>query len=138
MGAWGYDALDSDQALDWLGDITHPIAEEIRAMLDKFFRTVDEEGGEVEMAADNAHELRAAAHVVLALNFFNERIFGDLHGDLAKALTLIRDSDWPEGWRDPNAVRESLSTQIVTLEAGRQPTTLFERLRETEDRERGN
>jgi hypothetical protein len=83
MGAWGEGPLDSDQALDWLGnEVTGPAGTKIRTLLRAFQDRIDGEGGELEWAVDEyAHQLRAAAHVVVALNFFSERRHGDLHAD---------------------------------------------------------
>jgi hypothetical protein len=131
MGAWGPHALDSDQALDWLGnEVTDPAGEKIRDLIDRFNKRVESEGGEAEYAVSElGMQLRAAAYVVIALNFFNERLHGDLHGDLAAALQQIHDcDDWIDEWSGEDEVRASLTEQIEKLRAGPESTTLFANL----------
>jgi len=130
MGAWGFEALDSDQALDWLSnEITGPAGEKIRALIDAFNKSVEDEGGETDIAIDRyGYELRAAAYVVVALNFFNTRS-GDLHRELADVLgKIIDNSEWVEDWSHPDKLMASMQDQIRALKAGQNPTTLMENL----------
>lgn len=129
MGAWGFKALDSDQALDWLADITDLTGEKIVLLLDAFEQKIEENGGETEWAVDAfAHELRAAGDVVVKLNFFHSR-FGDLHERVANALHIVREtSDWVDGWSEPPELRKELADEIAALRKGRQSTTLMENL----------
>lgn len=126
MGAWGYEPLDSDQALDWLGnEITDHIESRIGLAVDRFLETANNYG--VNYASDAyAHSVRAAAYVVEALNFFHPR--ADLHARLEKALVAIRDSAWPSEWDDPEAIREKLNEQIEAMAKGPRSTTLMENL----------
>lgn len=129
MGAWGPNALDSDQALDWLADICDAAGEETRALINRFNKRIEREGGETEWAtSEYAHELRAAGYVVVSLNFFNSR-YGDLHGDLALALRQVLGcSDWIDSWTNPEEVKAALTKEIEALKEGPKSTTLFENL----------
>lgn len=134
MGAWGYEAMDSDQALDWLANnVTDHAGAAIRNLLDAFSEKIERNGGETESAViDHGYALRAAADVVLKLNFFNERLFGDLHAALAEALGKIIDTkDWIESWTEPDKVVASINDQIRQLKEGPASTTLFENLEQT-------
>lgn len=125
MGAWGYEALDSDAALDWLGDITYHAGTQIESLLTKFEQK-QERNGAGYAAEYYANEIRAAAFVVEKLNFFT--VFDDLHGRLAKALRAIVNSPWPNEWDNPQAVKDSILVQIEAMEAGMHPTTLMDNL----------
>lgn len=127
MGAWGYEPLDSDQALDWLGNhVTDHVGVKIDELLTKF------EGTRVARGADHAveiyaYELRAAAFVLEKLNFFsNERLYGDLFERMHKALAEVWHSSWIDGWTDPEAVRESVKKQAEVMKAGWHSTTLLD------------
>ena len=136
MGSWGYQALDSDQALDWLGNhVTDHVGREIEDLLDQFNRSCDiNVNGAVESLA---HDLRAAAFVVKALNYFTQfetqqpdGSYVGLHERLADALAIVRQNDaWLKMWDDNGAgVRSSLDQQIAGLREGPHGTTLFENL----------
>jgi hypothetical protein len=129
MGAWGYEALDSDQALDWLGnEIIDHAGVKIDKLLDKFEGTKVAKGA--DYAVDSyAYELRAAAFVMEKLNFFsNEHLYGDLFGRMHKALAEVWHSSWIDGWNDPETVRESVKAQAEAMKAGMEPTTLLDNL----------
>ena len=125
MGSWGYEALDSDQALDWLGnEITDHAEQKIVDLLDEFGKNlhIDRESA-VEAFA---FELRAAGYVVVTLNFWQR----DLHARTAAALQYVRDEQsWLSQWGDGGeGVRKSLDEQIAKLGEGPQSTTLMENL----------
>jgi hypothetical protein len=122
MGAWGYDALDSDAALDWLGNcVTDHVGMKIRALLN----SIDKHGLD-----GHEEELRAAAHVLVQLNFFTcEHLYGDLWADVTAQMEKLRnDITWIEVWDDEESVRESLNAQLIKLWAGWKPTTLLDSL----------
>lgn len=121
MGAWGYQPMDSDAALDWLGNqVTDHVGLQIRNLIEL---TEKYEDG-VEHYAE---ELRAAADVVIKLNFFNnEPHYGDLWNDLAQCLLKLRRSSYAQGWSEPDKLLESLDEQITILHRGYATTTLYE------------
>jgi hypothetical protein len=123
--------MDSDQALDWLADnVTDTAGANIRQLIDAFNKKVENEGDETDVAVDlYGYALRAAADVVVKLNFFSERLYGDLHADLAEALGKIIDTkDWIESWNNPDEVVASINDQIRQLKEGPDSTTLFANL----------
>ena len=140
MGAWGYDAMDSDQALDWLANnVTTHVGQKVIELLDEFGKNLAiDRIGAVEAFA---YDLRAAGDVVLKLNFFTQfierapdakdadDIASTLHSRLASALTYVRDDvTWMSAWDNPDAVRASLDKQIADLSEDYKPTTLMENL----------
>jgi hypothetical protein len=130
MGAWGFGPLDSDQALDWLGDVvTDHAGTFIAALLRDFHRDRQIHGLDDAVHAHALH-LRAAAHVVTSLNFFsNERRYGDLFQQLYDALTLVLDcKEWLESWTEPDKVASSIQDQLVQLRGGMRSTGLFDQL----------
>lgn len=128
MGAWGYEALDSDQALDWLGNnITDYVAGKIVKILDQ-----KENGKYYEPM-----ELRAAAETAIALA--ENRIFlstpqeyEDIYEKLRDALSEMRDDKgWIESWTGPDEVRDSIDKQIERLSkiiTDEKSTTLMDNL----------
>lgn len=127
MGAWGYKPLDSDQALDWLGnEVTDPVGLTVKALLDDFDAALAR--NDKWACEDHAYQLRAAALVVISLNFFSDRLHGDLFGRLADALTKIRESEWMDNWDNPDAVRDEIDKQIEALTSGPNSTTLLDNL----------
>jgi hypothetical protein len=127
MGAWGYEPLDSDQALDWLAEsVTDVAGQKIKRVLDQF-NAVLENWGADRACETYAYELRAAAFVLEKLNFFsNERLYGDLFGRMHKALAEVWHSNWIDNWDDPEAVRESVKKQAEVMKAGWHSTTLLD------------
>lgn len=135
MGAWGHDALDSDQALDWLGNnVTDHVGQKVAELLNIFEKNLAL--NRIETVGSYAYDLRAAGDVVVKLNFFTQFIKRDpngvettLHSRLASALTYVRDDvGWLNGWGDPDAVRASIDKQIADLSEDYKPTTLMENL----------
>jgi hypothetical protein len=118
MGAWGYEPLDSDAALDWLDEyVSEPVGENVAQLI------ISAKGRERQYA----EELRAAAQVVLQINFFRHQV--DLHGELAEMLTVLRDdSDYLDEWNEPGELKASLDKHIQALRDGPRSTTLLSNL----------
>lgn len=126
MGAWGEGPLDSDQALDWLAnEITDHAGRKIDDLIDSF-NNVGKNWGWDSAADRYGHELRAAAYVLETLNYFSDRLFGDMHARMADALNELRGSEWMLGWSDPDAIRAMVDEQIEAMRRGQQPTTLLD------------
>lgn len=119
MGAWGFEPLDSDAALDWIGEACFELSEEIDKLLKR--------AGPADFTSHYAEELRAAAFVVEEINFFPFEL--DLHARLAEALRLIlADTDYIGAWSEPEKVKAAIQAQIDALSGGPKSTTLLENL----------
>ena len=129
MGAWGYEALDSDSALDWLGNnVTDHAGVAIDKLLTKFEHKVA--SADADDACElYAEELRAAAFVLEKLNFFsNELLYGNLFERMHKALAEVWHSSWIDNWNEPEAVRALVQQQAERMKEGMEPTTLMDHL----------
>lgn len=115
MGAWGFDELDSDQALDWLAnEVTSRVEPNLRHLLSEYWIRKDL-SGQHEAVLEFALELRAAAYVILALNYWEEEI----HDQYLQVLRELRDDqEWINDWSEPEALLKSLDAQISELEKG--------------------
>lgn len=110
MGSWGYGPFDSDQALDWYGDIEGEIVSAIKKLC---HQADDEDGG----SSWYGHELRAAAEINIRLGGLNDQ-FGsdfDVNLELINRLQELLDSNWHCEWNEPNEMRECIQGQIDKL-----------------------
>jgi hypothetical protein len=120
MGAWGEEPMDSDQALDWLGNV---VTDTLQPKLEKVLEAA--ENGDV---ADVGYELRAAADVALTLNFWQD---GEvLFQRFAAALRALAKSEFAESYNRPDLFRESVAHQVALLDLGPRGTGLLEALGE--------
>lgn len=110
MGAWGATALQSDAALDWIGNfVTDPLVEQIERAITEY----DKDGPDVRDG-----ELRAAGFTLAAISrwgAYNEK-FAALMPAVIDRLTALRDNeDWLNNWADPIEVRDAMQTEIDQL-----------------------
>jgi hypothetical protein len=115
MGSWGYQALDSDQALDWIGPVLDKVADDINKLLDRIDRADYWDEG----------ELRAAAHLFCVANVdFHAMRKCDPTADrpstrerLIKALTEYRNNDdYMSAWSDPARAKAEIDKEIARLQ----------------------
>jgi hypothetical protein len=108
MGAWGEGPLDSDGALDWIGN---NVVDPLNKRIERLFEDYDIHGSEVY-----AEDIRAAAAVVVRLNQLHPpHIYGGLIGRLYK---IQDDERWLSTWTSDEAregVRTSIDAQMRAL-----------------------
>ena len=110
MGAWGEGPLESDGALDWVGNnVTDPLTLRIKALCDAFdseYRRT----GHIELYAE---DIRAAAECVTRLNQLHPVIDGfNVYVELISRLGVVQEDEaWLSTWTS-NEFRENVRTSI--------------------------
>lgn len=122
MGAWGEGPLDSDQALDWLGNTIDRLVLRLDEIVNGFDQLEENWGSDHRGVERYGHELRAAGYLVCALAdadiFIEDHPIGfNVYLTLADRLAKIESSGWAEEWSDPVAVTTALKAEIVRLTA---------------------
>lgn len=105
MGAWGYEPLESDTALDWIGDMRASKA--LQKDLEKGLHSKEYE------------HIRAASHMLVLVHkchLLSDRVVGELIQVAIPSLKkILDDSKWSLDWDNPAAIQESIRSQIREL-----------------------
>jgi len=109
MGAWGYNAADSDSGLDWISDVTD---------ITFWDKVKDALQGEGEDSCPSIVRAAALLTATLAKGFrCSLPMEYDIREIAISALNkVLDDKDWLAGWDNPQAVKASIRKDITLLE----------------------
>lgn len=111
MGAWGVAAWDNDGAADWFGELFG--ATKLAAKVEKTLKKKDIE--------EYHEEIRAAAHVVLALGRVYVWPIDDLERHLKLAIEKLEAIKELEEYQETPAFVEAIEAEVAELRSRLQP-----------------
>ncbi len=107
MGAWGYDVMDNDSALDWTEDGDRLIT--LHA-IEKALKDY-----EADMSSDPSQDWAGGEVLRVAAKFAPQLPAADRSRLLPRfeaALIHLKNSAWVTAWNEPDTMRSAIQSQI--------------------------